>query len=383
MSAEVSLEERLRQGPIPLRDGLRYISQILVALAGAHGRGVIYGNLTPANMMLAADGTVKLGDATMSGTKVDARSDLYAVGAALFEVVTGKPPAPDVRLDPQLPAALKEIMRMSIAPDPASRFQSAVAFRNAIESVTSSLPGPATVISPPPQAAPSYVPPATKAKSHRGLYMLAGAVLAIAILVVAATQVPRWYRTRAGEKTPEAAQPVAPPTDQTQQQPAAAPAAPAATDAAPAPAAQPPAAPAAPAPSRAAKAPKTAAQPPVQAPPPAAAMPAVSPEPAAATPPPPQQNAGNTAALEKSREQMVMMAARATAVMKSMDRMEQAQAKSGLGIRSDMKAARSLMESFLDQAEAALQASDAAGARRNLDKAETQLGKLEEWLGVR
>lgn len=383
MSAEVSLEERLRQGPIPLRDGLRYMSQILVALAGAHGRGVVYGNITLANMMLAADDTIKIGDATMSGTKVDARSDLYAVGAALFEIVTGKPPGPDVQLDPQLPAALKEIMLMSIAPDPAARFQSAAAFRNAIESVKSSLPGPPTGISPPPQAppvAPPRVPQAAKAKSHRGLYMLAGAVLAIALLVVAATQVPRWYRTRAGEKTPEASQPVAAPADQTQQQPAAAPTTPAATDAAPAPAAQPPAAPASP---RAARAPKAPAQPPVEALPPAAPAPAVSPEPAPATPPPPQQNAGNAAALEKAREQLVMMAARATAVMKSMDRMEQAQAKSGLGIRSDMKAARSLMESFLDQAEAALQANDAANARRNLDKAETQLGKLEDWLGIK
>jgi serine/threonine-protein kinase len=339
---------------------------------------VAYGNISPASMILGADGSLRLLDPPVGESKSDARSDLYAVGAALFEVVTGKPPGPDVQLDPQLPAALKEIIRMSIAADPAGRFQSAAAFRNAVESVRSSLPAGAPTVSRAAPQAPQAAPPQViRAKSHRGLYMLAGAVLAIAILVAAATQVPRWYRARAGEKAPEAAQPVTAPAAQAPEQPAAVPPA---AEVAPAPAAQPPAAPA---PARAARPPKIPAQP-LAAAQPQAPPPAKAPEPAAAAPPPhPQADAGNAEALAKAREQLVMMAARANAAMKTMDNMERAQARSGFGMRNDMKVTRNLMESFLDQAEAALHANDAVTAQRNLDKAETQLDKLETWLGVK
>ena len=89
----------------------------------------------------------------VKGEATDARSDLYSVGVSLYEMVTGQrpflatsdysimaahvkeTPKPPVELHPGLPAALNEIILMAIAKDPARRFQTAEAFRNALSSV--------------------------------------------------------------------------------------------------------------------------------------------------------------------------------------------------------------------------------------------------------
>jgi serine/threonine-protein kinase len=175
-----NLAQRVELGPIPVTDAVNYIGQALSALSYAHQHGVIHRDIKPSNMMLTPQGAVKLMDfgiaradsekkLTMSGTTLgsigymspeqvkgeptDARSDLYSTGISLYEMVTGRrpfqeasdynimaahvreKPKPPLELQPGLPVVLNEIILMSIAKDPAQRFQSAEAMRNALATV--------------------------------------------------------------------------------------------------------------------------------------------------------------------------------------------------------------------------------------------------------
>ncbi len=175
-----NLADKLEKGPIAVGDAVNYISQVLSAVSYAHQQHIIHRDIKPANMMLTPQGVIKLMDfgiarageersLTMTGTTMgslsymspeqvkgeatDARSDLYSVGVSLYEFVTGQrpftatsdysimaahvkeAPKPPVELHPGLPAALNEIILMAIAKDPAQRFQTADAFRNALSSV--------------------------------------------------------------------------------------------------------------------------------------------------------------------------------------------------------------------------------------------------------
>jgi serine/threonine protein kinase len=176
-----SISSQLALGAIPVPDALTCIDQVLDALSYAHERHVIHRDIKPANMMLTPAGLVKLMDfgiartddeassltapgstlgstnymspEQVKGEATDERSDLYSLGISLYEMVTGdrpfhgdssfslmaahvnQVPTPPIDLLPDMPPGLNDIILTAIAKEPAQRFQSAAAFRNAVKVV--------------------------------------------------------------------------------------------------------------------------------------------------------------------------------------------------------------------------------------------------------
>jgi hypothetical protein len=87
------------------------------------------------------------------------------------------------------------------------------------------------------------------------------------------------------------------------------------------------------------------------------------------------------AALLDARQRMIQLAARAGAAARVLRNMEQGQARQGVGMRADMAAARDQMEYLMEDTQRALAERDLETASRNMDLAERQIEKLENFLG--
>ncbi len=194
-----SLQERLLRLNsngvlLPLQKSLTITSSIGQALAYAHQAGLVHRDIKPANIMLNQHeeailmdfGIAKIEDAAhqtatgvvlgtarymspeqVMGENIDARTDIYALGVTLFEMVSGRPPyeansaatlmvkhlnepIPDVReLRPDVPTSLVAIINTSLAKNSASRYQSADQMVADLKQVISAInPGTATVETP-------------------------------------------------------------------------------------------------------------------------------------------------------------------------------------------------------------------------------------------
>jgi serine/threonine protein kinase len=444
----MTLEQRLKDGPLPVSEAVDYIAQVLSALEFAHRHGVIHRDIKPANMMLTPGGVVKLMDfgiakastdqrLTMTGTtmgslyymspeqiqgasNIDARADLYSVGVSLYELTTGKrpfdgdsqfaimsahlekTPIPPVAIDPKLPQALNDAILMSVAKDPAARFQTAGAFRNALgnvalaarpaaipvaaqnaQAITRPVPGPAPI--------PAVAMP-QKPHSKRGLWMAVGA-LATAAAVIAAIEFGPWKETKAAPQTarqqeqtqtpPATAPPPQPTSQQTAEQPAAsqpqtaqptqtAPSKtkPATVASHPTPALlQPPQVQTQTAVQQ--PIPQQPAQQPVQQP---AQQATVQPQAQAAAPPP----GPSRAEMQAAREQMMQLGVRVNGIKGSLQSMQRSMGN--MNLSSKFTEPAGLMDGYMKGATDALNDHDLDSAKSFMEKAERQVVILEKLL---
>ncbi len=185
--AGVTLEIACKDRGLPLKDAIKYATEIADALAAAHAAGIIHRDLKPANIVITEDGRVKLLDfglaklvdplvsaaeaetatlrtasgavvgtaAYMSpeqaeGRELDARSDIFSFGLVLYEMLSGQrafrgdswistlasilrdEPRPLPEIDATIPGLLEQHVRLCLRKDPAQRFQSMLEVKRAL-----------------------------------------------------------------------------------------------------------------------------------------------------------------------------------------------------------------------------------------------------------
>jgi len=162
------LDRILDKGSVPFPKACAWAAEVASALGVAHRKGVIHGDVKPANMLITDNGRVKLMDFGMArlasrdsagtpllgtpaywcpeqivGKPQDARSDLFSLGVVLYEMVTGQrpfdadtlqgicsrvlssTPLPPSHANPSVPAGFDQVVARCLAKDPEKRHPTA------------------------------------------------------------------------------------------------------------------------------------------------------------------------------------------------------------------------------------------------------------------
>lgn len=176
-----SLGQIVRAGPLPLARAKHLVLQVADALSYAHSQLIVHRDIKPDNVMVLDHDQVKVTDfgiarllqpdtslqtiATtgmrmgtplymapeqIEGKKIDGRTDIYALGAMLYHMVTGRPPfegsdaltiavkhlqeepPPPGQIDPAIPPAWDTVILQAMAKGPAQRFQRAAEMKDAV-----------------------------------------------------------------------------------------------------------------------------------------------------------------------------------------------------------------------------------------------------------